>query len=249
MQESFEGEGLARPQRGEFLCPVCRRLANALLPVAPCEPPILTLPEGADGGGGSSEEEQGDVREPPDTAGWAAAALAAPPPEAAVAPSVPLRRQIESFLTLAACTQLRLPQMSIDEHDWRALRMPAAMLAHNARLADALARLPPVRRPLGTRTPGRMNRRRPSRPVLRFLSARCSVAGLGRGGRARAAQRGSCAARAVDDRARRAAHRIGDAVRTPRAHRSRRAACHRRRRPRRPCPRPRRRLRALDAPR
>ena len=87
---------------------------------------------------------QAEVRSWP---GWGSIApSAAPLPEAAVAPSVPLRRQIESFLTLAACTQLRLPQMSIDEHDWRALRMPAAMLAHNARLADALARLPPVRR-------------------------------------------------------------------------------------------------------
>uniref|UniRef100_A0A7S4BG65 E3 ubiquitin-protein ligase n=1 Tax=Chrysotila carterae TaxID=13221 RepID=A0A7S4BG65_CHRCT len=37
MGESFEGEGMVRPQRGEFICPVCRRLANTLMPLAPCE--------------------------------------------------------------------------------------------------------------------------------------------------------------------------------------------------------------------
>ena len=140
MQESFEGEGLARPQRGEFLCPVCRRLANVLLPVASCEPPTIELPTlEADAPGAA-----------PDTAAWAAEVAASyAPEEGAVtperpgAPSVPLRRQIESFTTLAACTLLRLPQMSIDERDWRALRMPAAVLAHNARLTDVLSRLPP----------------------------------------------------------------------------------------------------------
>ena len=34
--ESFEGEGVVKPQRGEFLCPVCRRIANSLMPLAPC---------------------------------------------------------------------------------------------------------------------------------------------------------------------------------------------------------------------
>jgi len=31
--ESFEGEGQVRPQRGEFLCPVCRGLSNSVVPL------------------------------------------------------------------------------------------------------------------------------------------------------------------------------------------------------------------------
>lgn len=50
---SIHGAGSARAapgvERGEYLCPVCRQLANAALPLAP-RPPRLTHPAEAIGG-------------------------------------------------------------------------------------------------------------------------------------------------------------------------------------------------------
>ena len=44
LNETFEGEGICRPELGEHLCPGCRRMANTLLPLAPLQPPPHAAP-------------------------------------------------------------------------------------------------------------------------------------------------------------------------------------------------------------
>ena len=126
-QESFEGEGLVRPQRGEFLCPVCRGVANCMLPVAPQDPPhppdapplpeetAHPVPASTDldlggGGGGGGDTGDGAV----DASRWASWALNEEARLARVTATEgrgdamrdALRQQLETFTTYCACVQV-----------------------------------------------------------------------------------------------------------------------------------------------
>jgi len=124
--EGFEGEGLVKPQRGEFVCPVCRRAANALMPLAPCEPcDASPPPEEEDAAAGARA--------------WARrAALLAPSQEPVASHEV--RSTIEHFSVTCATVHGALPRLSIPTDDARVELMPIALLAHNAAVAELTSR-------------------------------------------------------------------------------------------------------------
>eukprot|EP00962_Isochrysis_galbana_P053717 scaffold25236_cov79-Isochrysis_galbana.AAC.1 len=133
--EGFEGEGLVKPQRGEFVCPVCRRAANALLPLAPVEPADvepLPLPNGKERAGGADRARE-----------WARALAArqAPPVDEATS-SAELRSTIEHFAISCTTVHGALPRLSAAPDDPRVRLMPVALLAHNAAVAELSCRLP-----------------------------------------------------------------------------------------------------------
>ena len=145
--DGFEGEGLVRPQRGEFVCPVCRRAANALLPLAPSEPPAEAAPEPEEPAEAEPAEAADSPTPPAALAAWSARALRysdenGTAGEDAVFPlcSRELRAAIEHFGVVAAAVHGGLPRLGTPPHDARALLMPAALLAHNASVAELSSR-------------------------------------------------------------------------------------------------------------
>lgn len=142
-QESFEGEGLVRPQRGEFLCPVCRGVSNVLLPLSPFD----ECGECSVGEGNVASTLSRAASEKDDSVVWAEEMIIKletirERPPLVAEHEVELRQQLDDFQTFCTCMQGKLPQMSIDPSDSRARHMPAALLAHNSAVAELLSRSP-----------------------------------------------------------------------------------------------------------
>lgn len=143
-QESFEGEGLVRPQRGEFLCPVCRGVSNVLLPLAYCEEcDVAEVATPAHLHAASQLESSTNLEA--SFVQWASGLLSKLEQIRISPPQVSehgkeLRRQLEDFHTFCTCMQGKLPQMSLSASDCRARHMPAALLSHNAAVSELLWR-------------------------------------------------------------------------------------------------------------
>lgn len=124
--ESFEGEGQVRPQRGEFLCPVCRGLSNSVVPLCaredrttrgapPDEAEVAKIaspeveitskaPAEAEAALGAAGGESVDRREP-GVSRWDAWVRAAQRTSVGLEGDVqrsPLKEQTETFVTLVA---------------------------------------------------------------------------------------------------------------------------------------------------